>query len=423
MTAPTYSSRNTVLTVAKREVQVLAKAKGTLITLALTLVIAVGGVFAANYFLNSDADARSTLAVVGTDAAPFTQANESLLRHENPGAGEGAGPIAPMGAHSGVEIMTVDSADAATAAARAGDIDAALIAEGQGKDARYRLVSDGTPDQTISTIVSTGLATAAQNHALSSVGVSPEDFAKAMPNSNFDTVDLSKERPSKANIGAVVTIMIGVSMMCFFIILFAANIGSRVTEEKSSRVVEIILATARPLDFLGGKLVGNTLVGFLCTAIILGSASLAIKATGLLNNFALDFSVLPIMLLSFLIGMLFFGSLYAAAGSMVSRTEDLQSTQSPIMLLIFGTMYGPIFGWSSLDSTIMQVLAWLPPFSLTVAPVQMAGGNMSNWEVLASFALALVVTLVVMIFVARIYRNAILHNGSKLSWLKALKGS
>ncbi|MBT1122324.1 ABC transporter permease, partial [Stutzerimonas nitrititolerans] len=141
-------------------------------------------------------------------------------------------------------------------------------------------------------------------------------------------VDISQDDSSEANIGAVVTVLIAVGLMSFFIMLFAGNIGSRVTEEKSSRVVEIILATVRPLDFLGGKLIANVILGVVSSLLILGSGAIAISATGLLKDFHLDTAVLPLMLLSFIIGLLFFGSLYAAAGSMVSRTEDLQSTQA-----------------------------------------------------------------------------------------------
>ena len=174
----------------------------------------------------------------------------------------------------------------------------------------------------------------------------------------------------QTDIAALVTVLFGVAILIFFIMLFAGNIGGRVTEEKSSRVVEIILSSVRPLDFLTGKLLGNLLVGLVGTIVILGAATLALWASGLLTEVNLDLTVVPILVLAFILGLLFFGSLWAAAGAMVSRSEDLSSTQTPIMILVLGVIYAPAFGWSALQSTIMQVLAWLPPFSLSVAPLQ-----------------------------------------------------
>lgn len=413
-----YSSGNTVKTVAGREITVLLKSKGIVISILLTLVVTVGGVFAASFFMGKE-DSKPTLVVAGMDTGAIDAVNKSL----NAEYSSQDSPLpAGMGAPSTIEVEKADSADAAKQAVQDGK-DAALIATGEGKDTSYELVSDGTADTSIIAVVSAALSAQAQNEALGAVGVNPQEFADAMPTTNFTQVDLSQEDPSEANIGAVITVMIGVGLMSFFIMLFAGNIGSRVTEEKSSRVIEIILASVRPLDFLSGKLVANVLMGFVSTLLILGSGALAIYATGLLDDFNMDYTVIPLMLLAFVIGLLFFGSLYAAAGSLVSRTEDLQSTQTPIMLFVFGMIYAPFFGWSALDSTAMEALSWIPPFSLTVAPLLMAGGVMNVWMVLVSYAVAIVVTVLVMMLVARIYRNAILHNGSKLTWRKALKGS
>lgn len=265
--------------------------------------------------------------------------------------------------------------------------------------------------------INLALSQYAQNEALATAGVAPEEYYDAMPPISLNIVNIGQE----TDFPAVLTVLSGVAILVYFIILFAGNIGSRVTEEKSSRVVEIILSSTRPLDFLAGKLLGNLVVGLVGTVTVLGGAIIALWASGLLNDFDLDLTVLPILTLSFALGLLFFGSLWAAAGAMVSRTEDLASTQTPIMILIFGVIYAPAFGWSMLDSTLMQVLTWVPPFSLSVAPLQAAAGNLSWPMVLLSYAIMAALTVVVLAVVARIYRNAILHNGRKMKWAQAMK--
>ena len=392
-----YTSSNTIRTVAAREISVAVRNKGIIFSLTITLILAIGGIGVASYS-NTREDAAPALAVVGISTEEFRQVQDAL--------GEN------------VEKLSVADAtgrDAAEAAVKE-DIDAALIKTDEG----YELLSDGQPKSSIQATVAAVTSTLTQNEALDKLGINPQEFGEAMGAANVKTMDISED-PVEEQMGAIVTVMLGMMLMTFFIMLFAGNIGGRITEEKSSRVVEIILASVRPLDFLAGKLIGNTIVGLVATAVIVLASVAALSISGLTDGLEFDMSVLPMILVSFILGMLFFGSLYAAAGSMVSRTEDLQSTQMPILLFVFGMIYAPAFGFSALDSTIMQVLGWLPPFSLAVAPLQYVAGHMSLAAVLAAYALCVVVVIAVLALVARIYRNAILHNGKKMSWIGALK--
>lgn len=392
-----YTSSNTIRTVATREIAVAVRNKGIIFSLIITLILAIGGIGVASYFNNREDDAP-TLAVVGISAEEFRQVQDAL--------GEN------------VEKLSVADAtgrDAAEAAVKE-DIDAALIKTDEG----YELLSDGQPKSSVQATVAAVTGTLTQNEALDKLGINPQEFGEAMGAADVTTTDISED-PVEEQMGAIVTVMLGMMLMTFFIMLFAGNIGGRITEEKSSRVVEIILASVRPLDFLAGKLIGNTIVGLVATAVIVLASVAALSISGLADGFEFDMSVLPMILVSFILGMLFFGSLYAAAGSMVSRTEDLQSTQMPILLFVFGMIYAPAFGFNALDSTIMQVLGWLPPFSLAVAPLQYVAGHMSLAAVLAAYGLCVIVVIAVLALVARIYRNAILHNGKKMSWIGALK--
>ena len=186
-------------------------------------------------------------------------------------------------------------------------------------------------------------------------------------------------------------------------------------------MVEIILSTVRPVDFLAGKVIGNTIIGLLGTFLILAGGVASLAFTGAASEIQLDYGLIAALLVGEILGLLFFGSLYAAAGSMVQRTEDLQSTQMPILLIVFATMYVPMFGWTNLDATWMQVMGWVPPVSMLVAPLQVAGGNMSWLGLAGSYAVLAVVTALILIVVARIYRRAILNNGKKMTWRQVLK--
>lgn len=384
-----YSSTNTIATVAKREVQVALRSKGLMISVILTLIVALGAIGLASWLSSRDSGEVS-VAVVGMNV--------------------------PTPEGSGVIFVNVNDRAAAELSLELGDDDAALIPTEHG----WELLSDGAPSLTILGAATQLVSSHATSEALAEFGISPEEFAAAMPPATVIPVDIGDTAVDQDSFPAVMTVLAGVAILMFSIILFAANIGGRVTEEKSSRVVEIILASVRPMDFLAGKILGNVIVGFVATVVLVVISGIALAFSGLLDGIEFDWAIIGILLIGFLLGMAFFGSLYAAAGAMVQRTEDLQSTQTPVLLLLLITIYVPSFGFNLLDATWMQVMGWLPPISVAVAPLHYAAGTFSLGELIASYSLMALVTVGAIWLVARIYRTAILNNGRKMTWSQAL---
>jgi ABC-2 type transport system permease protein len=386
-----YSHRQAVRTVTAREIQVAVHSKGLVITAALTLVAVVAGILGVHFF-GSDDDEAPDLVVTGMD----TTAVSRVLGDS-------------------VEVTSAPDRDAAVAAVKDGT-DGALI---RGDDG-FELVTDGTADPVVASAAQIAASAVAQDEALTAVGVAPDAFAAALPDATVHATDVS-DAAQEDRLPAIVTTMVGTMVILMFILTFSANVGGRVTEEKSSRVVEIILATIRPLDLLAGKVLAMLIVGLACTAVILSVALVTMSAIGVLSDVDLSPATLLVLLVAYILGMLFFSALYAAAGSLVSKAEELSSTQMPVMLVFFAVMYPPLLGFNSLDSTFLQVLSWIPPMSLGLAPLQFAAGNFSLWQLGASFVVLAVATLLVLLLVARIYRSAILNNGRRLSWFRALR--
>lgn len=389
-----YSSGQTIVTVATREIQVVSRIKAVRISIALILLLIIGGLAAANYFAGKDSgDGKASMALVGVSAASL-----------------------PL---DSFDVSELSDAQGAEAAVRNGT-DYALVYDGS-----YRLLHDGAVDPAVEAQVQQAVRIKAMNDGLASLGVDPQQFAEATAAPAVEAVDLSADTgPAKDDsyFARLTTTLVGIGALMYLVILFAANVGGRVCEEKSSRVIEIILATVKPLDFLAGKIIGNLVFGTIASLVIVGVGLAGLKATNLGDGVTVDYSVFPLLVVMFVLGMLFFSSLYAAAGSLVSRTEDLQASQMPVMLLIFLTIYAPTFGMNALDSTAMKVFTWIPPTSMTVAPLQYAAGNISVAQLLGAWAIFIAFTVLMMMVVARIYRNAILHNGTRMSWIKALRG-
>lgn len=385
-----YSSANTIATVAKREIAVAARTRGLIVSVIILLILVIGAPIAVSYF--ADDDEATAPRIATTEPAVL--------------------------AGTGAEITEVSDRAGAEEAVRDGDVDAALVDSAGG----WELLADGSVTASISTLSHQAVAAYESTRALNSVGVSLEDYTAALGPTEITEVDLSADATqTDGEMASILVALAGTFILVFAIITFAATIGSRVTEEKSSRVVELILASVRPLDFLAGKILGNVVFGLACVTLLTIAGAISLATTGMLDGLEFSWSVLPIMLVAFVLGMVFFGSLYAAAGAMIQRTEDLQSTQMPIMLLVFVIMYVPMFGWTAMDATWMQTVAWIPPISISTAPLQYAAGNMSLGEVGLSMLIMLAATIAVIWLVARIYRATILNNGQKMSWAKALR--
>lgn len=388
-----YSPMHTITTTAKREVQILLLKKGTIISLVILLLAILGFIGFAAWQKDKDesGEAGPAVAAVGVDAQLLNDA--------------------------GYDGRAAADRNEAEQLVRDGDVKAALVAE----ENRWEVVSDGMP----STSILAGLEGLSQQYSraetLDNLGISAADYEAASPQIEVVPVDVNDGGDTEQQLLRLLTTFIALMVVIFTVITFAAQVGSRVTEEKSSRVVELVLASVRPLDFLAGKLLGTLVLGFVATAVLLVVGVVGLKVSGLVDDIEFDWAVVPILLIAWTLAMLFFGALYAAAGAMVQRTEDLQSTQMPILLLIMASACIPGFGWMSTDATWMQVMSWIPPFSIFAAPLSYAAGDFTAAQLAASFALAALATALAVWAAARIYKRSILNNGSVTKWSQLLR--
>lgn len=188
-----------------------------------------------------------------------------------------------------------------------------------------------------------------------------------------------------------------------------------VMEEKSSRVVEVLLATVRPIQLLAGKVVGIGAVALAQAVALVAFALVLAKAVGssLLHGTA------PLVIVSTLIwlvlGYAFYSWVYAAAGSLGERQDQVQSLALPLSApLIFGYIVCLIGVSSGSPSLLVKVLAYLPPTAPFAMPTLVGFGEATWWEFLFSAALCLACTVVVALVASRIYRAAVLRTGGRV---------
>lgn len=208
--------------------------------------------------------------------------------------------------------------------------------------------------------------------------------------------------------------IVGVISLYGMLMLFCVWVANGVVEEKSSRIVEILLAAVPARALLTGKVIGIGLLGLAQMAL---TAVVGLAAASGLGTIDLTGSMVypaVLVIVWFVIGYAIYACMFAAAAARVSRMEDLQNVITPMTSLLIASFFVAIFFGQS-GGTFAQVLAYVPPFSAMLQPVLTAGGELAVWQNLAAAGIALVALVGLMAGAARMYENAVLRTGGKVS--------
>jgi ABC-2 type transport system permease protein len=325
--------------------------------------------------------------------------------------------LTAQGQALGVQIRVQRPATAAEAeaAVREGTLDLAVV------DGR-ELVAKEAADEQLNVLVQSASRIVRAQQTLERAGVVQGEIQSALappplPVRSLDPVD--ENARSKRTIATVAVFLLYGQIIGY---CFAVAMG--VVEEKSTRVVEVLLAAVRPVQLLAGKIIGIGLVGLLQLAIIgvIGlAAAVASNAITLPPDAA---GTIGSVLLWFLLGYAFYSSLFAVAGAIVSRQEELQNTATPLNLLMLASFFIAFSSSvSGADTTLARVSSFLPPVAPLVMPLRIAGGDAAPWEVAVSLAIMLVSIVAVVVLAARLYEGAILRTGARVKLRDAWRGA
>ena len=266
--------------------------------------------------------------------------------------------------------------------------------------------------------------------------------------------DKGIEKEHDAEVNQIFGMMCGL-IIYFIIILFASQVLRGVLEEKSNRIVEVLISSVRPTQLLIGKIVGIALVGLtqlviwgaLSGAILLGiqlaapdlfssntvetlaetpgvnvpdASSLPAAQENIFsmiqNYFAVSFgAIILCFIFFFVVGYLIYSTLYAATGSVVDNESDSQQYTMPITIpLILAIVFVPTISTNP-DGTLAFWLSMIPLTSPIAMMVRLPSG-VPAWELLLSMGLALAFLVFCIWFAAKVYRIGILTYGKKPSW-------
>ncbi|NIL85471.1 protein YhaP [Rhodococcus fascians] len=391
------NSFSAVSLIAKREFTVQVMKKSFVISNVIILAVIVGGIIAFSIFSGSGDEERDVIGVAGD------QSIAAVLE----ATGDAVG--------SPVEVRDVADAAAARSGVESGDLDVALVPDGNA--GAYTAVTESDLTGTLRAVVEGSVATQATNAALAQQGVDQNELAAR---TGAATVTVDAIDPPDPEAGQRTALALSAVFLLYAqIIGFGMYVAMGVVEEKSSRVVELLLSTVRPLQLLWGKILGIGAVGILQLALYGIAGVGAGLGTGVLTVTGAAVSVFAATLAWFILGFAFFAVLYAAGGSMVSRQEDVNSTTMPLLILIMAMFFAAFYSVSDPESTLANTLSWIPPFSAIMMPLRIAAGVTSPVQIVGSAVLMVITTAILAMGAAKIYQRSILRIGKTVSWKEA----
>jgi len=203
-------------------------------------------------------------------------------------------------------------------------------------------------------------------------------------------------------------------------VTFGQSIAQSVVEEKSTRVVEILMAAIPARALLAGKVLGNSVMAFAQIVAVAIAAAVTLAVTGQDNMFTVLGPSMLWFVGFFAIGFVLIASLFAAAAVLVSRQEDVGSVTTPVMMLVMIPYILIIVAYN--NPTILGVMSYVP-FSAPIGmPMRIFLGTAEWWEPILSLVIVAVSVVLVVIIGARIYENALLRTGSRVKLAEALRG-
>lgn len=269
-----------------------------------------------------------------------------------------------------------------------------------------------------------------------------------------------QETLSSADISMILGLILAM-LTYMFVLLYGAMIMSGVVEEKTSRIVEVIVSTCKPIELMLGKIIGVALVGL--TQIIIWGAILGIvsivfgisavasspeltalatdpnltEATqamvavqgadqGMMSEImemlmSINFTMIAVcFVLYFVGGYLLYASIFAAFGSAVDQQSDTAQFQTPIMIIMIFALYAAMFSMENPDGPLAFWCSMVPFTSPIVMMIRLPY-DLPLWELFVSLGLLYLTAFGILWLSARIYRTGILMYGRKFTWADIIR--
>ncbi len=417
------------LHVARREYLFRVRGRAFVITTAL-LALAIIGVTMVPTLLGALGVADPPTVAIDVQADdittdPVLTVQTALIIGADPSADPGSPPLEGDRAR----VTRTDDPDAAAQSVRDGELDALLtITRDADDELEFEFLGSASPTNMTRLLITQASAAIAIADRLERAGIDPRQSAELFQPPSFTAVPVDPDDSRNAeDFGGAFILTYAVVILTFLAILTYGNwVAQSVAEEKSGRVMELLITAATPRQLLTGKVLGTGAAGLTQYLAIVVAAVIGLVANGPISEalgvagelpFSLP-SLGPVMLLGFaaffLLGFLLYATLYAAAGSMVSRIEDVQQAVGPLIFLAMGGYLASFTALNDPDAQWVAVLSLVPFFSPYLMPARMLLTSVGIGEILLALVLLVAVLAAAIWLASRIYSAGVLMYGQRV---------
>ena len=305
------------------------------------------------------------------------------------------------------------------------EIDEAIIVEQNAGTYKLRyIVKDMTMMTGMPEDLMDAINTIYTNLQISKLDLTEEELQSLTPNFEY-SIEQTEEQKVSGNVLA----MMMLSIVLFYAIYFCAyQVSSSITTEKTSKIMETLVTSTSPRTIVLGKTIGIGLVGLIQVCVFVAVALISAKLflePGMLES-VLDMSQMTpylaiITIIYFILGYFTYALLYALTGSTVGKPEDIQSANTPVAILAVIGFYLSYFTMMNPTSDLNTFAALFPISSPFCMPFRIMMGIASGTEVAISIAILAVTILIIAKVAIKIYSNAILNYGTKMSFKDMVK--
>lgn len=305
-----------------------------------------------------------------------------------------------------VDVTDVASDEAGTAALREGDADVLLRPADDG----WTLVGDEEVPDDLATAAGTVLRDAALTTNAQRAGTT---LAELQAGSAVGTTLLqgdAEQQDFAEGMGVALTFL-----FYFATLGFGYTLSGSIVEEKANRIVEIITTKIPVRQLLIGKIAGNTLLAVGQTALMVTVGLVGVSFTEYSTFLPALSGGVAWFAVFFLVGFTFIACWWAVAGALASRAEDLQTTATPLSLLMMAVFFGAFF----FEGTALTVASYVPPFSCVLMPMRLLRGDAGWWEPFVAIAILLAAMAATVVLAERLYRRALLQTQGRVTLKQA----
>ena len=381
-----------------RELREKLRSKAFLVTNIVLLVLVLAAVVLPA-LLDDDSPDELALAVVGDDAAAVA----TIATAQAPGF------------EYDLEVRTVPDAATARALVEDEEVRAALLDGG-------RLIAREDPPDRLRNLLEGARRIALLDSALADAGVAPGERSELLAPAPLEVELLDEgDAVGAPDEGGLLTGLALVFVLYGLLIFYGQQVAQGMVQEKQSRVIEVLLATVRPVQLLGGKLLGLGLLG-LGQIVLLGvTALVALQVTGRGDVPPAAVPTIIAGIVWFLLGYAMYATVFALAAAVVAKIEDLQTAMMGPIVLLVGALFVSQLAITDPDGPLARIGGVLPPVAPIYQPLTFALGTASPWT-MGLAALGVVATTAVLVpITARVHAGASLATRNRISMREALR--